>query len=92
MVRLVRLQRRGRTARRLGHGLAFLNTDIAASFAGVTWLVIEWSYAKRPKFVGLLTGAVAGLATITPAAGYVSLGTAAIIGVVAGVVCYYAVR
>ena len=70
---------------------AFLNTDIAASFAGVTWLVIEWSYAKRPKFVGLLTGTVAGLATITPGAGYVSLGSAAIIGVVASLACYYAV-
>ena len=70
---------------------AFLNTDVAASFAGVTWLVIEWSYAKRPKFVGLLTGTVAGLATITPGAGYVSLGSAAIIGIVASIACYYAV-
>jgi Amt family ammonium transporter len=70
---------------------AFLNTDIAASFAGVTWLVIEWIYAKRPKFVGLLTGTVAGLATITPGAGYVSLGSAAIIGVLASIACYYAV-
>ena len=49
-------------------GLAFLNTDVAASFAAITWLVIEWSMHKKPKFVGLLTGAVAGLATITPAA------------------------
>jgi Amt family ammonium transporter len=70
---------------------AFLNTDVAASFAGVTWLVIEWSHARQPKFVGLLTGTVAGLATITPAAGYVSLGSAAVIGILAGVVCYYAV-
>src|SRR5713101_7330487 len=50
---------------------AFLNTDIAASFAAITWLFVEWWYAKKPHFVGLLTGAVAGLATITPAAGYV---------------------
>jgi Amt family ammonium transporter len=70
---------------------AFLNTDIAASFAGVTWLVIEWSHARQPKFVGLLTGTVAGLATITPAAGYVSLASAAAIGILAGMVCYYAV-
>ena len=42
-------------------------------FAAITWLVIEWNRARKPKFVGLLTGAVAGLATITPAAGYVSL-------------------
>ncbi len=70
---------------------AFLNTDIAASFAAATWLLVEWTNARQPKFVGLLTGAVAGLATITPAAGYVSLGTAALIGILAGVICYYAV-
>jgi Amt family ammonium transporter len=70
---------------------AFLNTDIAASFAAATWLLVEWMNAKQPKFVGLLTGAVAGLATITPAAGYVSLSTAALIGILAGVICYYAV-
>lgn len=70
---------------------AFINTDIAASFAAITWLVIEWRQAKKPKFVGLLTGAVAGLATITPAAGFVSPGSAAIIGIVSGIVCYYAV-
>jgi Amt family ammonium transporter len=73
-------------------GLAFLNTDIAASFAAVTWLIIEWTRgAKQPKFVGLLTGAVAGLATVTPAAGYISLPYAAVIGVASGIVCYIAV-
>lgn len=72
--------------------LAFLNTDIAASFAAVVWLIIEWSRVRKPRFVGLLTGAVAGLATITPAAGYVSTGTAAIIGIIAGTVCYLAVE
>ena len=70
---------------------AFLNTDVAASFAGVTWLFVEWANAKQPKFVGLLTGSVAGLATITPAAGYVSLGSAAVIGILASLLCYYAV-
>jgi Amt family ammonium transporter len=70
---------------------AFINTDVAASFAAVTWLVVEWMNAKQPKFLGLLTGAVAGLATITPAAGYVSPMTAALIGILAGVICYYAV-
>jgi Amt family ammonium transporter len=73
-------------------GQAFINTDVAASFAAVTWLVIEWSLVKKPKFVGLLTGAVAGLATITPAAGYVSLGSAVIIGIAAGGLCYLAVH
>ncbi|MFH1118410.1 MAG: ammonium transporter [Bacteroidota bacterium] len=70
---------------------AFANTDIAASFATVTWLIIEWSKARKPKFIGLLTGAVAGLATITPAAGFVPLWAAALIGIIAGFVCYYAV-
>ncbi len=73
-------------------GLAFLNTDVAASFAAITWLAIEWYLVKKPKFVGLLTGAVAGLATITPAAGFVSLPSACIIGIAAGVVCYIAVH
>jgi len=73
-------------------GLAFLNTDVAASFAAITWLVIEWSMAKKPKFVGLLTGAVAGLATITPAAGFVTLPSAVIIGIASGGVCYLAVN
>jgi ammonium transporter, Amt family len=71
--------------------IAFLNTDIAASFAAVTWLIVEWMTTRRPKFLGLLTGAVAGLATITPAAGFVSPTSAVIIGIVAGVVCFYAV-
>jgi Amt family ammonium transporter len=73
-------------------GLAFLNTDVAASFAAITWLIIEWTLTKKPKFVGLLTGAVAGLATITPAAGFVSLPSAVIIGVASGAVCYMAVN
>jgi Amt family ammonium transporter len=72
--------------------LAFVNTDIAASFAAVTWLIIAWTLEKKPSFVGLLTGAVAGLATITPAAGFVSFHYAAVIGIIAGIVCYFAVQ
>jgi Amt family ammonium transporter len=71
--------------------VAFLNTDVAASFAAITWMVVGWWQEKRPTFVGLLTGAVAGLATVTPAAGYVSPITAVIIGISSGVVCYFAV-
>jgi Amt family ammonium transporter len=71
--------------------VAFINTDLAASFAAVTWLFIEWRTTGKPKFVGLLTGSVAGLATITPAAGYVSPTSAVIIGVLSGIVCFYAV-
>jgi Amt family ammonium transporter len=71
--------------------LAFLNTDVAASFAAVTWLIIEWVHVGKPKFVGLLTGSVAGLATITPAAGFVPLWAAIIIGISASIVAYSAV-
>ncbi|MEZ5359711.1 MAG: ammonium transporter [Candidatus Zixiibacteriota bacterium] len=71
--------------------LAFVNTDVAASFAAISWLLLEWTLMKKPKFVGLLTGAVAGLATITPAAAFVSTGSAAIIGLCAGIICYAAV-
>ena len=70
---------------------AFINTDIAASFAATTWLILAWILEKKPKFVGLLTGAVAGLATITPAAGFVTPMHSMIIGITAGVVCYAAV-
>ena len=71
--------------------VAFINTDVAASFAAIAWLFTAWIFQKRPSFIGLLTGAVAGLATVTPAAGYVSPIAAVIIGIVSGVVCYGAV-
>lgn len=71
--------------------VAFLNTDIAASFAGPVWLLLAWIFEKKPKFLGLLTGAVAGLACVTPAAGFITPAAAALIGVAAGAVCYFAV-
>lgn len=71
---------------------AFLNTDVAASFATISWVVVEWIHMRRPKFVGLLTGGIAGLATITPCAGFVPLWAAPIIGTAAGLVCYFAVQ
>ena len=55
-------------------------------------MIVGWIMQKRPTFLGLLTGAVAGLATITPASGYVSPTTAVIIGIVSGIVCYFAVE
>lgn len=72
--------------------LAFLNTDIAASFATMSWLVVEWMRERKPKFVGLLTGSIAGLATITPCAGFVPLWASPLIGIAAGLVCYLAVQ
>lgn len=71
---------------------AFVNTDIAGSIAMITWLIISWYREKKPSFVGALTGAVAGLATITPAAGYVEPWAAFVIGILAGSVCYAAVQ
>ena len=71
--------------------LAFLNTTLAAAFASVTWLLLEWGSAKKPNFVGLLSGAVAGLACVTPACGYVPIWASAVIGIAAGVVCYSAI-
>jgi Amt family ammonium transporter len=70
---------------------AFLNTDLAASFAGMAWFVVEWMTSRKPKLLGLLTGSVAGLATVTPAAGFISPTSSVIIGIVAGIVCFYAV-
>jgi Amt family ammonium transporter len=70
---------------------AFINTDTAASFAAITWLAMAWIFEKKPKFVGLLTGSVAGLATITPCAGFVTIHAAVLVGIISGVVCYGAI-
>src|SRR2546428_11097133 len=67
---------------------AFLNTDLAASFAGMTWVLMVWLTSRKPKVLGLLTGSVAGVATHTAAAGFVSPATAVLIGIGSGVVCY----
>jgi Amt family ammonium transporter len=72
--------------------IAFVNTDIAGSIAMVIWLLISWIKEGKPSLIGALTGAVAGLATITPCAGYVRPWAAAIIGVLSAAVCYYAVQ
>ncbi len=71
--------------------IAFLNTDISASTAMVVWMLMSWLHKGKPSIIGALTGAIAGLIAITPAAGYVTPGSAAIIGVLAGAVCYGAV-
>jgi Amt family ammonium transporter len=71
---------------------AFLNTDLAASFAGPTWLLLDWIFTKKPKFSGFLTGMVAGLACITPCAGFVTPASAVVIGVIASLAAYLTVR
>ena len=71
-------------------GSAMLNTHIAASVAALVWMAIEWTTRGKPSVLGILTGAVAGLGMITPAAGYVEPWAALAIGVIAGSVCYWA--
>ena len=71
-------------------GSAMLNTHIAAAVAALVWMAIEWAARGKPSVLGILTGAVAGLGTITPAAGYVEPWAAMVIGVLAGAVCYWA--
>ena len=71
--------------------VAFINTDISASTAMVTWMLLSWRHKGKPSIIGALTGAIAGLIAITPAAGFVTPGWAALIGVLAGGVCYGAV-
>ncbi|MDA8425686.1 MAG: ammonium transporter [Treponema sp.] len=70
---------------------AFINTDFAASFAGPTWLLLDWVFKRKPKFSGFLTGMVAGLACVTPAAGYITPASAVLIGILASIASYIAV-
>lgn len=67
---------------------AFMVTHIAAATAAFTWAILEWIIGRKPTMVGLATGAVAGLVAITPAAGFVGVLGALIIGVIVSVVCY----
>ena len=71
-------------------GSAMLNTHISAAVAALVWMAIEWASRGKPSVLGILTGAVAGLGTITPAAGYVEPWAAMVIGAAAGAVCYWA--
>lgn len=72
-------------------GNAMLVTHLSASAAALTWMAIEWVKFGRPGLVGTVTGLIAGLATITPAAGSVGPLGAVIIGAVASIVCFFAV-
>ena len=70
-------------------GMAILVTHIAAATASLTWMAIEWYKNGKPGLVGIVTGTIAGLATITPASGFVDPQSAFIIGLLAGSICYY---
>ena len=71
-------------------GMTMLVTHIAAATASLTWMAVEWIKTGKPGLVGIVTGMVAGLATITPASGSVGPIGALILGFLAGFVCYFA--
>jgi Amt family ammonium transporter len=72
-------------------GAAFVNTNTATALATVAWMTAEWMHGGKPTILGLASGAVAGLVAITPAAGFVNISGALVIGLAAGVICYFAV-
>jgi Amt family ammonium transporter len=73
-------------------GMAMLVTHIGAASGALTWMFIEWKRFNKPSVLGIVTGMVAGLGTITPASGFVGPAGALIIGVTAGIVCFYATQ
>ena len=73
-------------------GMAMLVTHISAATGALTWMAIEWIKGGKPTIVGIATGMVAGLATITPAAGSVGPEGALLIGIMAGTICFYATQ
>jgi len=72
-------------------GIAFLNTNTATAVAAIAWMITEWLSTGKPTILGLASGAVAGLVAITPAAGFVNIKGAVVIGIVAGVIPYFMV-
>ncbi len=73
-------------------GMAMTVTHISAATAALTWTVVEWVRYGKPTLVGIATGAIAGLATITPASGFVGPAGALVIGFTAGMLCFFAVN
>ena len=72
-------------------GMAILVTHISAATAALVWMIIEWKRFGKPSLIGVVTGMVAGLATITPASGYVGVPGGLILGLSGGILCYLAV-
>ncbi len=71
--------------------LAFVNTWLATACAALSWMTVEWMIKGKPSMLGAASGAVAGLVAITPACGFVGVGGALVIGLLAGVVCLWGV-
>ena len=74
-----------------GAGMAMLVTHISASMAALVWMFIEWKRFGKPSLIGVVTGMVAGLATVTPASGYIGIPGGLILGFSGGLLCYLAV-
>jgi len=72
-------------------GAAFINTNTATAMAALSWMFVEWKHSGKPTMLGLASGAVGGLVAITPAAGFVNIIGALVIGIAAGVIPFYAV-
>jgi ammonium transporter, Amt family len=72
--------------------LAFTTTMVAAAAGSCSWMVMECFIVKKPSALGFASGIVAGLGSVTPASGFVSPGSALVIGLVAGIICFYGVR
>jgi len=72
-----------------GAGMAMLVTQVATGGAALAWMIVEWATHRKPTVLGIISGAVAGLVAITPASGFVGPGGALIIGVIAGIVCFW---
>ena len=73
-------------------GMAMLVTHISAAAGSLAWMMMEWTKHGKPSVLGIVTGMVAGLGTITPASGFVGPAGALVIGLSAGVICYYATQ
>jgi Amt family ammonium transporter len=69
-------------------GAAMINTQVATAAAALAWMFAEWMVAKKPSVLGIISGAVAGLVAVTPAAGFVNPTGALVLGILAGVGCY----
>lgn len=73
-------------------GIAMLNTHIAATSGALVWMIVEWRHFGKPTLLGLITGLIAGLGIISPAAGFTSPAGALMMGIMAGVMCFFSIH
>ncbi|MDQ7085278.1 MAG: ammonium transporter [Sulfurovum sp.] len=72
-------------------GLAVMTTTVATAVAGITWMLLEWIIFKKPTLLGIASGIIAGLVAITPAAGFVSVGGAFVLGIVGAIIAFFGI-